>query len=200
MPLIRHIPTLEGIAMPRKTVFLIFAALALSSCAFLRMVRESKLEKPSFSYVACRFLGASDRQADLEFTFSSFNPNAIGLKNITVDYELFYEGKRFLNGGDIALNLKPKDTTRIVIPAAVVYREVFEVAGPAAQRILLNRKSIPVRIDAVITGNPTVYNEIEEGALFRFSLKVSRTEEVPIPEDSVDKAKRAVKNALKKMF
>jgi hypothetical protein len=52
----------------------------------------------------------------------------------------------------------------------------------------------------VITGNPTVYNEIEEGALFRFSLKVSRTEEVPISEDSVDKAKRAVKNALKKMF
>jgi hypothetical protein len=191
--------------MTRKNLSLMLAALtlaalALSSCAFFRIVRSTKIKTPSFSYVACRFLGASDRQANLEFALASFNPNSIGLKNVTVAYELFYEDKRFLHGGDIALDLKPLDTTRILIPASVVYREVFAAAGPVAQRLLLNRKSIPVRIDAVISGKPTVYNEVEEGALFQFSLKVSRTEEIPIPEDSVDKAARAVKAGLRKMF
>ncbi|MDB5050465.1 MAG: hypothetical protein JWO30_3536 [Fibrobacteres bacterium] len=186
--------------MTRKSLAITLTALALSGCAFFRIVRSTKIKTPSFSYVACRFLGASDRQTDLEFTLASFNPNTIGLKNVSVSYELFYEDKRFLNGGDIAVELKPGDTTRIVVPASVVYREIFAVAGPVAQRLLLNRKTIPVRIDAVISGKPTVYNEVEEGALFQFSLKVSRTEEVPIPEDSADKAKRAVKGALRKLF
>jgi hypothetical protein len=175
-------------------------SLLLPACTFLRMVRSTKIKHPSFEYVTTRFLGADDRQSNLEIVLSSFNPNAIGLKNVTVDYELFYDDKRFLNGGDIALLLPPNDTARIVVPAAVVYREVLAVAGPAAQGLLLNRKSIPIRVDAVISGKPTVYNEVEEGALFSFSLKVSRKVDVPIPEDSEEKAKRAVRGALKKLF
>jgi hypothetical protein len=190
--------------MPRKKpvipILLALSAMALSCCTFFRLVRSTKIKTPSFTYQTCRFLGASDRQTDLEIKLASFNPNTIGLRNVTVSYELFYEDKRFLHGGDIALELKPQDTTRILVPASVVYREVFDAAGPVAQRLLLNRKSIPVRIDAVISGTPTVYNEVEEGALFAFSLKVSRTEDIPIPEESVDKAKRAVRGALKKLF
>jgi hypothetical protein len=172
----------------------------LPACAFLRMVRASKLKNPSFDYVTTRFIGADDSRSNLEIVLCSVNPNAIGLKNVTVSYELFYEDQRFLSGGDIALLLPPKDTARIVVPAAVVYREVLAVAGPAAQGLLLNHKSIPIRVDAVIAGKPTVYNEAEEGALFSFSLKVSRKVDVPIPEDTVDKAKRAVRGALKKLF
>lgn len=92
------------------------------------------------------------------------------------------------------------DTTRIVIPASVVYREILEVAGPAAQGLLRNRKSIPVHVDTVLSGNPTLYNDVEEGALFQFSLKVSRTVDAPIPKDAEDKAKKAVRGALKKIF
>lgn len=194
--------------MPPKTPFallrlalgLLMAAAVLESCAFFRLARSSKIKNPTFAYASHRFLGASDSQADMQVTLSSFNPNSIGLKNVTVDYELFYEGKRFLNGADIALELKPMDTTRIVIPASVVYREILAVAGPAAQGLLRNRKSIPVRVDAVLTGNPTLYNEVEEGSLFRFSLKVSRTVDVPIPEDAEEKAEKAVRGALKKFF
>jgi hypothetical protein len=187
-------------ALPRLAVGLLITAAVLESCAFFRLARSAKIKNPTFAYASHRFIGASDRQADMQVTLSSFNPNAIGLKNVTVDYELFYEGNRFLNGADIALELKPMDTTRIVIPASVVYREILAVAGPAAQGLLRNRKSIPVRVDAVISGKPTLYNDVEEGALFQFSLKVSRTVEVPIPEDAEDKAKKAVRGALKKLF
>lgn len=193
-------PPKTPFALPRLALVLLMAAAVLESCAFFRLARSSKIKNPTFAYASHRFLGASDRQADMQVTLSSFNPNSIGLKNVTVDYELFYEGNRFLNGADIALELKPMDTTRIVIPASVVYREILAVAGPAAQGLLRNRKSIPVRVDAVLTGNPTLYNEVEEGSLFRFSLKVSRTVDVPIPEDAEDKAKKAVRGALKRMF
>ncbi len=192
----------KSLAAPILVLAMLAAAMALvfSSCTFFRLVRSTKIKTPSFDFVTCKFLGASDTQSDLQFTLSSFNPNTIGLKNVTVAYELFYQDKRFLHGGDIAIELKPQDTTRILIPASVVYREVMAVAGPAAQGLILNHKSIPIRIDAVISGKPTVYNQVEEGALFSFSLKVSRKEDVPIPEDTVDKAKRAVRSALKKIF
>jgi hypothetical protein len=191
-----HQARIRSLAVPA----LLLAALSLSCCTFLRLVRSTKIKNPSFEYVTTRFIGASDRQSDLQFVLSSFNPNAIGLKNVSVSYELFYEDKRFLNGGDIAVELKPKDTTRIVIPAAVVYDEVIAVAGPVAQGLILNHKSIPIRVDAVISGKPTVYNEVEEGSLFSFSLKVSRKVDVPIPEDTMDKAKKAVRGALKRIF
>jgi hypothetical protein len=193
-------PPKTPLALPRLALGLLIAAAVLESCAFFRLARSSKIKNPTFAYASHRFIGASDRQADMQVTLSSFNPNAIGLKNVTVDYELFYEGNRFLNGADIALELKPMDTTRIVIPASVVYREILAVAGPAAQGLLRNRKSIPVRIDAVLSGNPTLYNEVEEGSLFQFSLKVSRTVDVPIPEDAEGQAKKAVRGALKKFF
>ncbi len=189
--------------MPKKTALLallLIAACALSACTFLRLAHSSKLKTPDFAFLASHFQGANERQADLTFDLSAFNPNAIGLKNVTVGYELFYQDKRFMHGGDIALDLKPKDTTRIVIPASVVYREVFDVAGPVAERLLLNRKTFPVRVDAVMSGNPTLYDDKESGGLFSFTLHASRTVDVPIPQGLMDKAKSSVRGALRKMF
>jgi hypothetical protein len=41
---------------------------------------------------------------------------------------------------------------------------------------------------------------VEEGGLFAFNLGVSRTVDVPIPQGLLDKAKSAVRGALRKMF
>lgn len=183
-----------------RNLALIAAVMGLSSCTALRLIRSSKLKAPDVSFVNCRFVGADDSRANLEFTLAAFNPNAIGLRNVKVGYELFHQDKRFLHGGEFAIELAPKDTTRIVVPAVVVYREVFQAAGPAAQSLLLDRRSIPVRIDALINGNPTVYDEKESGGLFRFSLKLSRTEKVPIPDSFYKDAGKAATRALRKMF
>ena len=183
-----------------KKAALIALCLALSACTFFRLLHGSTLKPPNFAYVACRLLSANERQADLEFTLSSYNPNAIGLKNVTVSYELFTEGRKFLQGRDIQLEIKPRDSTRILVPAEVVYLDVFRALGPVAEKVLANKKTIPVRIDAVISGKPTLYNEAEEGSLFSFSLQLSRTEEVPLPREQIEKGKDALQRALKRMF
>ncbi len=176
----------------------------LASCTFFRLVRGSKLKAPDFAFVACRLTGVNENQANLEIVLKAFNPNAIGLRNVTLGYELFHQDNRFLHGDDITLELKPKDTTTLVVPAVVVYRELIKAAGPAAEGLMLNHKSIPVRIDALLAGNPTVYNEVEEGSLFQFSLKTSRTEDIPIPDsfyrDAGKAAGKAARSALKKIF
>ena len=64
----------------------------------------------------------------------------------------------------------------------------------------MKREKLPVRIDAILSGNPTLYNDKESGSLIPFSLKISRTESVPIPQDDVQKAKNAGRRLLKKIF
>ena len=183
----------------KSIILLVFPTLFLS-CTFFRLLRTNKIKNPTFSYIKCELKEINDNRAKIEIFLSSYNPNDIGLKNISVNYELFNDDKRFLKGDGIKIALNPKDTTRIVIPAEIIYRDVFNVIGPVAEKIILGRKLIPVRIDAVIFGNPTLYNEKEEGSLFSFSLKVSRTENIPIPEDDMEKVKKAAKNILKKIF
>lgn len=186
--------------MRRNTLILALVPFLLAACAFMRIVKGAKLKAPAFAFVECRLTGANENQANLEIVLKAYNPNTVGLRNVTVAYELFHKADRFVHGGDIALELKPKDTTVILVPAIVVYREVIKAAGPAAQGLLLNHKSIPVRVDALLAGNPTVYNEVEEGSLFQFSLKTSRTQDIPIPESLYRDAGKAARNALKKLF
>jgi hypothetical protein len=175
------------------------SSLLLSSCTFFRLARSAKLKQPTFRYVDYRFKQFNDVQSEFEFTVSSYNPNTIGLKNVTVSYELFTQDKRFLKGGNIPIDLKPQDTARLVIPAAVIYRDVFNAVGPSAAALLRDRSRLPVRIDAVISGNPTLYNEIEEGGLFAFTLEISRTVDVPL-EGLKSQAGKSARRLLKKVF
>lgn len=175
-------------------------ALSMGGCTFFKLVRSSKLKAPAFEYVRCDLKSLSERSASLDITVSAQNPNAIGLRNVYVDYELFTEGKRFLHGSQLAVDLAPQGRTELHVPAEVVYSEVVKVLGPVAAKVLLDRKTLPVRIDAVVHGKPTVYNEVEEGALFQFSWKFSRTEEVPIPQEQKTQLRKNAVKALKKLF
>ena len=164
--------------MKSKHVVFTFMVLMLSSCAFFRLATSSKFKPPTFAYVRCDVKNVTSGKADVEFVLSSYNPNEVGLK----------------------IDLAPKDTSRIVIPAEIVYGEIVRVAGPAAEKILRGAKTIPVRIDAVISGNPTLYDKKEEGSLIPFTVKVSRTEDIPVPQDQINRAKsRAMDAILKKL-
>ncbi len=180
---------------------IVFAATAviLSSCAFFRLA-SLNLKPPSVTDVRCDVKDIGAERAKVEFVLAAYNPNTVGLKNVWISYELFSHGKRFLKGDSIKVNLAPKDTTPLVIPAEIVYREVFRVIGPMAEKALLGDKTLPIRIDAVVTGKPTLYNSQEEGSLISFTVKISRTEDVPIPQDQIDKAKDELKHSLRKMF
>ena len=173
--------------------------LCLTDCTFWKLVHSAKLKNPAFSYVSCDLKDVSARQANVGFVLSAYNPNEIGLKNVMVSYELFTEDKRFLKGDSVRVALPPKDSTRIIVPAEIVYKDIFRIIGPVSEKILLNKKSIPVRIDAVIFGNPEAYSKTESGSLFYFKIKVSRTVDVPL-YSLEKKLQNSVGEALKKVL
>ncbi|MEO7423879.1 MAG: LEA type 2 family protein [Fibrobacteria bacterium] len=186
--------------MKTRAIAYLLLPLFLSACTFFKLFHSSKLKRPFFAYKKCVVKEVNDRRASIEIFLSAYNPNEVGLKGVAVDYELFSEGKRFLKGDGVKIELPPRDTTGIAIPAEIIYSDVFSAVGPAAARVMLGRETVPVRIDAVIYGNPTLYNEKEEGSLLSFSVKASRTENIPIPQDDLKKAKNAARDALKKLF
>ena len=176
------------------------AALLLSGCTFFKLVRSSQLKQPDLSFVRCDVKSFSERSAFLEFTLSARNPNAIGLRRVFVDYELAYEGHRFLKGSTAELILVPKGETTLKVAAEVVYAEAARAAGPAAAQVMLGRESLPVRVEGAVRGEPTVYNEVEEGSLFHFTWKFAFTHPVPIPEEQKALVKKKAARALKKLF
>jgi hypothetical protein len=171
--------------MKRKIAVALLLLLGLSSCALIGQVRN--LKKPTFNYETYHVREVTPHHTDVDFVFACYNPNQIGLSNVSLSYELFVENKRFLLGKDIKVDLKAGDTTRITVPAEVVYADVVRAAGTVAEKIALDRKSIPVRIDAVLR-----YDNI-----IHFSLKVSQTVDVPLGAVE-EQVKNGVKSVIKK--
>ena len=183
-----------------KLILLSLVAFLLTRCTAIRLVQSANIKDPTFKYIDNKVVKVRDNKTIVNLNFEANNPNEIGLKNIFISYELFTEGKRFLKGRNIKIHLPPNSTTKLVVPAEIVYKDMFRALGPVAEKILLKHKDIPVRVKLTIAGKPTVYNEIEEGALFSFSLGIDKTIDVPIPHDKIDKAvNKAAKKAKKKL-
>lgn len=183
-----------------KFILLSLVVGLLASCTAVRLIQSTKIKDPTFKYVDHVVGKIKDNKTIVNLNFEANNPNEIGLKNIYLSYELFTEGKRFLKGKNIKINLAPKKTTKIVVPAEIVYKDVFRALGPVAKKILLKHKTLPIKVKVTMTGKPTVYNDVEEGALFSFNLGVNKTVDVPIPHDEIDAAvNKAAKKAKKKL-
>ncbi len=172
---------------------LALVAPTLSGCAFMQLLRSEKLKTPEITYLRTVIRSYDAEKAEVDFVINAANPNKIGLKNVTVDYELFHEGRAFLKGSGIDVTLAPAGDTEIRIPATIMYNSVFTTAYALTQRVLAGDSTVPVRFDALVSGKPTLYNEIEEGALFSFSRKLSRTANIPIPRKQLDDAADAIK-------
>jgi len=175
-----------------------------SGCAFLRLARSEKLKVPEISYLRTVVKSYDNEKAVVDFVLNAKNPNKIGLKNVAVDYELFHEGRRFLKGDGINVSLAPSGDTEIRIPAIIAYNSVFSTAYALTQRIIAGDSTVPVRLDAVVSGKPTLYNEVEEGSLFSFTKSLSHTEQIPIPrkqlDDATESAKKRALEELRKRF
>jgi LEA14-like dessication related protein len=163
----------------RRTIIVI-SLLVLSGCAWAKLM-TTRLEKPTFTYTGSELVEASQSRAMVNFLFSAHNPNEAGLKNVNVSYELSVEGKKFLTGNDIPLELKPKGDTDIKVPAVIAYRDLAPVLGSVVVRILSGRKTIPVTIDAVLSGKPAIYSEAGKDKLITFEMRLTKTADIPLP-------------------
>lgn len=180
-------------SLPVLAAGLLLSVTLFSGCSFMRLLRSEKLKTPEITYLRTVVKTVAGDRAEVDFVLNATNPNRIGIKNVTVDYELFHEGRAFLKGSGIDVTLAPAGDTEIRIPAVILYNSVFNTAYTLTQRILAGDSTVPVRFDALVTGKPTLYNAVEEGALFSFSRKLSRTENIPIPRKQLDDATDAVR-------
>ncbi len=182
-------------------VSVVVALLTLTGCTFSKILIESKMKPPKVTYSHHKVTGVTEKSATVDVFFKADNPNEVGLINVFVNYRLAVEGKRFFSGKDISVKLKPKGVTELKVPVKVVYKDAFKVLGKVAETIILDEKTIPVRVDATIYGKPTAYNQVESGTLpFKFKMDISQTIDVPLPEKEIDAAKKKLKKELKKLF
>ena len=162
---------------------LIFTA----ACTFNRLASKIEFQEPTFSYLRHEVTSLSDTKADVNFIINAYNPNPVGLKNVYVDYSLSTDGGQFLKGQGLPLKLNPAGDTEITVPTEIVFIELINSLGPVVERILLTGDySVPVTINGVIYGKPTLYDEFEEGtSLLSFNWEFSRTENIPLPEQQI---------------
>jgi hypothetical protein len=192
----------SAFARVSSVVFLAFLAAALfSGCAFLGLARSTKFKPPAVSYAGAKVNSVEPRAAQVDFHLKAKNPNSVGIKGVKVSYELFYKGNRFLAGDDIVIDLAPNAERPLVIPTEIVYADVFATAGGVALKVAAGAKTIPVRIGVVMSGNPTLYDSTKSGTLWLpFSVKISRVQEIPVPQDQINDAKDKAKDTAIKKF
>lgn len=184
----------------KKKVCLLLFLLLVPSCTFYRLVGSTKLKTPEFTILGCEVKKVSPRQANVDFIVSAYNPNPIGLKNIYVNYELSTERKRFMKGRDVSVELAPNSENRIIVPAEIELEDLARALGPLLERILSHQRTIPITIDAFIYGKPTVYNEFEKGSLFSFEKRVTKTVDIQLPKDEINKVKKQLLEEIRKLF
>jgi late embryogenesis abundant protein len=163
-----------------RRAFVIILLFIMPGCSMTKLL-TTRLEKPTFAYRGAELVEASQNGATLNFLFSAHNPNEAGLKNVSVSYELFVEGKKFLTGNDMSVELKPKSNTDIKVPAVIAYSDLVPVLGSIVQRLLSGQKTIPITIDAVLSGKPAIYNDAGKDRLITFEMKLTKTVDIPLP-------------------
>jgi LEA14-like dessication related protein len=167
-------------------LFTIVFLLILSGCTFTRFA-TTRFEKPTFTYTGCELVEASQNRATVNFLFSAHNPNEAGLKNVSVSYELYVEGKKLLTGTEVPFELIPNGDTAITIPAVIDYRDLSPVLGSVVERILSGKKTIPVSINAVFSGKPAIYKANEEDTPVTFEMRMTKTADIPLMRDRTNR-------------
>ncbi len=183
-----------------RPLLLSFLVSTLAACTATHLILSTKLKKPEIKYVDYRAGQPTREHVTIMLHFNAHNPNTIGLTNVFVNYTLYAHGKKFLQGQDVALKLAPNGDTAIEVPATIVYADLARVIGPTARTILEGAKTLPVTADVTIYGKPTVYSEVEAGALFSFSYSTSKIIDVPIPQDKIRKEEERAKEKLRRLL
>ena len=167
-------------------VVILTLILAMPGCSFTKLM-TTRFEKPTFTYKGAELIETSQSRAIVNFLFTAHNPNEAGLKNVTCSYELFVEGKKFMTGSDIPLELNPKGDTDIKVPSTIAYGDLFPVLGSVVRLILSGQKTIPVTIDAVFSGKPAIYSDAGKEEPISFETRLTRTADIPLPQEKRSK-------------
>lgn len=184
----------------RRRIVSLALLLFVPSCTFYKLASTTKLKPPEFAIVGCEIKSISSNHANLDLFVSAYNPNPVGLKNVYLNYELSTQGRRLMKGRDVRIELDPLSETTLVVPSEIEFSDIINAMGPLLDRILSRQMTIPITVNAIFHGRPTLYNEHEQGSLFSFEKRVSKTVEVSLSRDDMEKGKRQLRQELKKLF
>lgn len=104
----------------------------ITGCSPVSLIQALHPEKPDIKYIDYTLKSVSAKQVNFVLNFSIKNPNQIGPKNITINYELFTEGRKILSGRETDLALIPSGESMIQVPAEITYADALKIIGPLA--------------------------------------------------------------------
>ena len=171
----------------------------ITGCSPVSLIQALHPENPDIKYIDYTLKSISAKQVNFVLNFSVKNPNQIGLKDITINYELFTEGRKILSGRETDLALIPSGESMIQVPAEITYADALKIIGPLAERLWSQSKTLPVDAHVSINGKPTLYDGFSTGELFSFNYSTTRHIEVPLPQDKIDSALEKMRNKIKNL-
>ncbi len=174
-------------------------AIILVGCGFL-LVATTEIKDPEVKYIDHHINKVTSQLIHIDVNLMAHNPNAIGLKNVFVNYEVYTQGKRLIRGNDVAITLSPNQSTTIKVPVQIRFKEVLGALGPLYKNLIGKKQHLSVEIRAIIYGKPTVYNESGGGSLFSFHLQENKIIKIPLPRNKIDELKQKAKKAFQKLF
>jgi LEA14-like dessication related protein len=139
------------------------------------------LKEPKIQYKKADIKQVTFRDTKVEFVYSVDNPNPIGLKNISVDYQLYLGVKEKPSGNtpptatgkDVKFNVKEKSISEFRLPMTINYVGFFQTAEKLTKIILKGQKTIPFVLDTRFTLNLKI---------LKFSIPVEVKGELPLPD------------------
>lgn len=182
--------------------FLLTFMILPAGCTAYKLLHSTKLEPPKIEFHEYRIKQVTDRQAEVDFIVRAENPNPIGIKGVSADYELYIEEGRFAAGKAVDAELPPGPgrETALTVPVVVVYEELLNALGPAIERFLSKQKSMPITVKVKVFGNPRLYSDTEEGLLPPFEKRITKTIDIPLPEDEIDQTRDRLEKVIRRLF
>ena len=166
------------------TVMTILASALLftSSCASLL---EAKLLPPTFKFNHYKVRDVTSEQAVLEIIIDVNNPNAFSIEGMLVDYDLSLEGREFLNGDGISLDLISKGQSEMILPITIVYNTLLPIAKGIGFSLLEKEPTIDVKTDLRFHGEVAV--PVALGFKAKTNADQSQTfqADIPIPKEAI---------------
>ncbi len=185
----------------RIAVFLLLSFMILpTGCTAYKLLHSTKFEQPKIEFSGYRIKRVTVRQAEVDFVVLAENPNPVGIKGVSADYELYIDDSRFAAGEAVDVELPPGKQTTVTVSVVVVYEELLNAIGPAIERFLSNQKSMPITVKAKIYGIPRLYSDTEEGPLPPLEKRMTETIDIPLPEDEINNARDRLERAIRSVF
>jgi hypothetical protein len=163
--------------MKQILTIIVTSLLLIAGCS---PVPPGFVKKQTIKYKQTDITGISKEKVNANVVFREINRDSVTLDNVSLDYELFIEGQKFVTGRDLKFYFKANDTTDFVVPIEVRYLDVFKTAENMTKAVIEGRRTIKFELKTYIT--------IRYG-VFSITIPVTADGELPLQEDKKPEVK-----------